>query len=329
MIGSCVFAAAVIFGAYYLSRSIEHPDAAQASAESGLLEAVATKDSDGDGLPDWQESLYGTDPHKTDSLGLGMTDGQAVAKGLIVPKAVTALPGISSAPVSYDANGLPPASAGGTLTAAFTQNFINLYLAARQANGGNDLTDAQIQSVAAQSIQSLGMLAAAAPDYKKVSDIRVDGSGGDAMRAYAVDAQNIIATNRSGTSKNEVSYLKDAVEKGDTAALSSLSAIAKSYRTTAVGFAQLSAPVELGGIHLRLINSLMRLSEVINDMSRVNDDPLATIIALEQYPNVVQSFWSAMDDVGKAYRNAGVTVSVKEPGGVFVNLASHLAAQKP
>jgi hypothetical protein len=40
-------------------------------------------DSDGDGIPDWQEILiYGTDPHNPDSSGDGIPDGVAVANGL-------------------------------------------------------------------------------------------------------------------------------------------------------------------------------------------------------------------------------------------------------
>jgi len=38
-------------------------------------------DSDNDGLPDWKEALYGTDPHNPDTDGDGTTDGDEVAQG--------------------------------------------------------------------------------------------------------------------------------------------------------------------------------------------------------------------------------------------------------
>ena len=40
-----------------------------------------SEDSDGDGLEDWQEDLYGTSKKLADSDGDGMTDGEEVAKG--------------------------------------------------------------------------------------------------------------------------------------------------------------------------------------------------------------------------------------------------------
>src|SRR3990167_5251431 len=88
VITAILFSAVLIVGAFVLARGIESPSSAQASEETALLHAIATKDSDSDGLPDWEEALYGTDPHNQDSFHLGMSDGEAVAKGLIVPKAI-------------------------------------------------------------------------------------------------------------------------------------------------------------------------------------------------------------------------------------------------
>ncbi|MDP3402478.1 MAG: thrombospondin type 3 repeat-containing protein, partial [bacterium] len=57
---------------------------AQSSEE--LLREYAAKDSDSDGLPDWQEALYGTDPFNPESFRVGILDGEAVAQGLIEPR---------------------------------------------------------------------------------------------------------------------------------------------------------------------------------------------------------------------------------------------------
>ena len=47
-------------------------------------------DSDNDGLPDWKEALYGTDPHKADTDGDGTNDGDEVAQDRDPLKANTA-----------------------------------------------------------------------------------------------------------------------------------------------------------------------------------------------------------------------------------------------
>src|SRR3989344_2462375 len=83
-----LFATVLIGGAFFMGRGTKVSNVAEASGESSLLAAVATQDSDHDGLPDWEEALYGTDPKNADSKDLGMTDGEAVAQGLIVPRAI-------------------------------------------------------------------------------------------------------------------------------------------------------------------------------------------------------------------------------------------------
>src|SRR3990167_6408014 len=116
----------LIVGAFLLARSVESPNSARASTESALLQAIAVRDSDGDGLPDWEEALYGTSPSITDSFNLGMTDGEAVARGLVVPKAIADIPVATSSPISYNAEGLPLTPAEGTLTAAFAKSFFTI-----------------------------------------------------------------------------------------------------------------------------------------------------------------------------------------------------------
>src|SRR3989338_7583286 len=99
----------LIVGAFLLARSVESPNSARASTESALLQAIAVKDSDGDGLIDSEDALYGTSPNITDTFSLGMTDGEAVTKGLIVPKAIADISLATSSIASMPTDGsLPP-----------------------------------------------------------------------------------------------------------------------------------------------------------------------------------------------------------------------------
>ena len=67
---------------------------------SALVSASSTtitdRDSDADGLPDWEEHLYGSDPLKFDTDGDGTPDGEEVREGRDPSKANTA--GASSPP---------------------------------------------------------------------------------------------------------------------------------------------------------------------------------------------------------------------------------------
>ncbi|MFA5942380.1 MAG: hypothetical protein WC798_01790 [Candidatus Paceibacterota bacterium] len=325
-----LFSAMLIVGAYLFARGIGSPSTAEASAESALLKAIATKDSDADGLPDWEEALYGSDPRTIDSFNLGMTDGEAVARGLVVPKAIANIKvATSTASGAFIADdSLPPAPAEGTITAAFAKNFFTLYLAAKQANGGADLSEAEITDISDRALSSLSSSVTATPDFKSTSDLKISGSGADALRAFAVSAEAILLKNTSSATTSEINYLRYAVEGDDAVALSHIISIAKAYRNSAAGLSVLSVPAELAADDLALINAMARVSEITTDFARVETDPMATMLALQQYPQAVLALGTAFINIGRIYATASITLPAGSPGASFANLMVDVANQQ-
>jgi hypothetical protein len=324
MVSALVFATALIASSYLFTRDITATPLAEASTESALLEAIAKKDTDGDGLTDWEEVLYGTNPKEIDTKGLGISDGEAVRKGLIIPKAISDAAVAPSVPGETDTDGLPPPPAEGTLTDAFVKSFMASYAAARQANDGEDLPQEELQAIAAESIASLSSLVVIAPDFKSQKDLRISGNGIDALMKFAQEAEAIVLQNTANAGKSEVLYLKDAIENDDASALEHIASISKAYRTVSASLAALTIPQELADEMLALINTSMRIGELSADFARVNDDPLATIVALEQYPQAVQQFAGAFVGLSQAYVNAGISLKKDEPGAAFVNAMQEL-----
>lgn len=325
-----LFSVALVTGAYLFARGFESPAVAQASTETALLQAIATKDSNGDGLPDWEKSLYGIpiDATTTDYFHLGMTDGEAVARGLIVPKAIADVPGATSSAASLNADGLPSAPADGTLTAQFAQSFFTLYLTAKQNAGGADLSDSDLQNISNQAISQLASSVKLAPDFKSASDLTVSGSGADALRAFAASAEAVLVKNTSDATSTDLAYLQAALQNGDTTAIPHIASIAKMYRGSAVGLAVLPVPKELAAADLALINTLMRLSEVDSDFTQVDTDPLTAILAIQQYAQVTQALGQAFVNVGNVYAAAGVVIPKGAPGASFANMISNVNAAK-
>lgn len=322
-------ALALVGGAYWFAHGVGSPSSAEASTQAALLQAIATKDSTGDGLPDWEKALYGIplDATTTDYFHLGMTDAEAVARGLIVPKAVANIPAPAESKAEgayYSQYGLTP-SPSGTLTDAFAKNFFTLYLAAKEANGGVDLSSDQANALANRAMDDFLKNIAPAPGFKTLRDLKVSGTGPDALRAYASAAEAVFTKNASDATKSEIQYLQDAVLHGDESALGHIASIAKSDRDTAVGIAALPVPAELASANLELVNALMRLGQINNDLSRVNTDSLATILALGQYDQATRDLAKAFNDVHDAYSAAGVELKAGAPGAAFVNLVEYLS----
>lgn len=317
---SVLFSVVLVTGSYLFTQNVIAPRVAEASAETELLQALATKDSDADGLPNWQESLYGTDPDVADTFKLGMTDGAAVSQGLIVPKAITDVRTPESSSGESSGDGLPPPPAEGTLTAQFAETFFVNFLAAREANGGADLSEAQMNDVANQTVAALTSSIKPAADFKSMKDLNITGSGAEAMLAFAASAEAVLLKNTNTATTSDINYLRSAIIDGNKSAYEHIASIAKSYRASAAGLAVLPIPKELAEDVLLLINTLMRMSQLDTDFTQAEADPLVAILALQQYQTVATVLGRAFVNIGNVYATAGIAIPTGAPGALFVNM---------
>jgi hypothetical protein len=330
VITATLFSAVLVFSAYVLARGIEFPATAEASDQSELLQAIAARDSDSDGLTDWEEVLYGTDAHKSDSRNLGTTDGDAVAKGLIVPRAVADVPVATSTavvnPINYAAEGLTPPTEG-TVTDAFAKNFFGLYVSAKQANGGIDLTPEQTDALVEQSMTQFIQNFTPTADFKKISDLQLTRTDPGALRTFAIAAEAVITKYKNAeATKSDLEYFQDLIMGEDATAGEHLVSLSKSYRNSAVALAQIPVPSELAPSYLVIINVIMRMSEIDADLSRVNTDSIAAMLALNQYSSTDLLVQQAFTELARVYASEGVVLASGTPGAAFVNVMSDVEA---
>lgn len=327
MLAAALFSATLVAGAYLLARGVPAPPSAEASTETALLAALATRDSSGDGLPDWEKALYGIplDATTTDYFRLGMTDGEAVARGLIVPKAIADVPTAAATGTPVALPGVPAPAGSGTLTDTFAKNFFTLYLAAKQANGGAALSRAQLSAVADNALNGLASSVMPAPDFKSAADLAVSGTGAAALESYAALAENVMRAQGANLPKSELEYLQDAVN-GDAGAVGNIEKLAKAYRDTAAGIAALPAPAELSAPVLALVNAMARIGEAASDFAREEADPVAAMLALKQYPGAVRALANAFQEIHNAYASEDAAPPEGAAGYFFVNVATGIYA---
>lgn len=324
-LSATALAVVLIGGSYLLARGVSTPPSAEASTESALLQAIASKDSDNDGLPDWEESLYGTNPDNPDSFNLGMTDGQAVAKGLIVPKAIANVP-LATSTASSIVPGAPAPAGSGTLTDEFAKSFFTLYLVAKQQNNGVALSQDQVSALADKAYTSLAANVTPAPDFKKASDLSTVLDSPDAYRTFAASAEAVFAAHTVHLPKSELIYLQDAVQNDDASAIGNIQKISGAYRDIATGLAALPVPSGLAGADLSLVNAMARISQAASDFAAVRTDPVATMFALETYPQTVIDFANGFQTIGQTYASQNISIPAGSPGAQFVGFYASLPA---
>ncbi len=287
-----LFSILLIAGAYGVATwgGVRLPSA-EASTQSELLQAIAQKDADQDDLPDWEESLYGTDPGVRDSRGLGMTDGEAVAKGLIVPQV--------AAPTTFEAT---DDSAPLTLTAVFSRQLFLSYISLKIEKNGAALTSAEMSELTKTTIARLKETNLTAL-VRSAAEVEITVSSEGALAAYAASAEAVFRAHEpDDAGKDELAHLKDAVA-GDAAAYERVRVRGQSYRNVAAGLMALPVPSTLVDEHIALVNALERLGTLVGEMAGLEVDPLGSMLALRFHEEAKSTVTAAHTRVIAATEN--------------------------
>lgn len=295
---------------------------AEAQTSEELLRQYAAKDSDTDGLPDWQEALYGTDPMNPESFRSGIKDGEAVAQGLVEPKVavrpedeptdIESIPGTVAAPAS--------------LTERFSQTLIKQYL---QNLGDEPPTSEEIVAFVETGVAELSAQSES-PAHFKASDVHVSGeTGTGALVSYAARLETAFAENTVSADRNELAYFADAL-KDDASALKKIGEISHAYEDIATAVMSLSVPTEARQAHLAIANALMHMSEISADMATMKTDPLRALMGIGLYEKYAQEVTAAFTNLHGVFAARQIVIPTGNPGYYTLKTAGDAAAsEKP
>lgn len=324
-ISAASFLALIMVGSAYLLSGPNFLTSRQANAESteALLKAYATKDSDGDGLPDWEEALYGTDPNKAISNPYGIPDGEAAREGKLTPKSLaTQLPSANQGTTtltSADFGGVP-APAPGSITDQFSKQFLQEFVQASNGQPMDQTTQDQLVSSLASEINQQ-VSSTLSSNY---SLVQVHTNASMTLSPYAAAVESALIQNDVPAAANPYDLMLTAFQSTDTKQVAQAEAtLAKISAATAAMATQLrsvSVPVSQANAHVRLVQSLDTLSRAMAIMSNYQKDPLATMGALSAYTTATQSYGQALNQIATSILANGEPAQ-KDPGYLIVTLA--------
>ena len=277
-----ILALVMVGGSYLLSGPTPWGRIVEAESAEELLKAYAAKDTDTDGLPDWQESLYGTNPNDPESFQAGMKDGEAVAQGLVTPKVA-----VRPADEPTDIDSIPgKAAAPSSITDRFAQAFLSQYLNNR---GERVPTVEEMNAFVEGGIADL-LAEGGSPARYGTSDVAASPDSSDeGLRAYVVAVERAFEANEIPGRKSELAHFSDAL-KGDTGALASIAAISREYAGIERDLMLVPVPAEFRQAHLAMANAFAHLSEASADLAAMDEDPVRALVGLslyKQYPDDV------------------------------------------
>lgn len=239
-----------------------------------VLGDLINKDTDLDGIPDWEEGLWGTDPKKKDTDGNGTPDNVEIDR--LKQEQLAETDGESRSNVS----GLSPDEGNLTETDKFSRELFATIAALNQSGNVDDATIDTLSSSLAEHIKN----SVQRKVYKPV-DIKVDKSDTKAsVKTYNTAIENLQKKYPLKTSVVEIlqRFLGDGAEV-DSSVLSELEPITEQIQKIVNELVKINTPQSLSIMHLDVINSLQRLSENLTDLQLYDTDAIVTFSAINQY----------------------------------------------
>jgi hypothetical protein len=234
---------------------------ARSSAEGASVN-LYEQDSDDDGVYDWEEALWGTDPQVADTNKDGVSDDKEIAAKKKEIQAKNDLEG--GADVGTDRP---------NQTESFARQLLSTASLAEQQGG---LTAESMENFS----KSLGTSIANAniPDQFTLTDIKlsaVDNAVYKAALAQAFSEYRTANISELGTFSRFAG--------GDSTALADLDRLVNIYAKLSKDILAMPAPYAVAGTHLVMANTTFKLSIVFQSMKSLADDPLVAVTGFKEY----------------------------------------------
>ncbi len=243
------------------------------------------KDSDGDGLKDWEETLWGTDPRVSDADKA--KEKPAAAK----PK--------SSAPL--------------TATDSLGRNLFTQFMNLKQVGLTND---AQSLERAAATLVESSLDANSGPKPYSASDIK--SSSAVQMRDYLNAVGGIIQNRTPKITKSEITIFREALVNKDKNLIKQLDPAATAYKLMASDLLSLTVPPTMTGLHARLVSNITTLGYVIDTFRQAFTDPTASIKGLALFQPTFDETITLFQEYGAIVTKERLVYRTDEGGYFFV-----------
>jgi len=281
-------------------------------AFSVLYNEENEKDSDGDGLKDWEEVLLNTNPYNKDSDGDGIEDNED--EDSRNSSAITVA-------VLQNSSDNSQASEELTRTDLFAQEFFAKYMTEKV------LGDGEINENAVDRIinSTLGVMTGEI-EYKKYnnSDLRVtNDSSTSAIRRYGSEMGLLMKELKGDSPQDPLTVFQEAVTGSDEAT-ETLTTFVKKYEVFITKSILVTVPVSASEIHLSVVNAMSKLSKTIEKLSVIKEDPVESMIGVDAYPSVAGEWVIAFIDAQEYFKTNNISYNKDEDGRLFAQLFSNI-----
>ena len=267
--------------------------------EKITLNNLLQKDSDGDGVMDWEEALWGTDPNKEKSFN-DISDADYIKQKRTDLKISN-----ESELTQNDRGGL-------TETDKFAQEFFASLSAMKQSGQIDQNTINNVSASLGQNIVDPSLI----DKYSEKDIILDENDGTDIQENYYTNAQNLFESYKEKGIGDELEIVSVIVgsENAQTSkdSIDKLTKIANAYQEFAQEMIKTSVPESLAQYHIQIINNANNTGISVRNMIKVVDDPIVGLSGLSQYQEY-------SDNLILSVENLKIILSTLSNNGIIID----------
>ncbi|PCI20482.1 hypothetical protein COB64_02065 [Candidatus Wolfebacteria bacterium] len=257
-----------------------------ASLEAVEFGDVIEADTDGDGLKDWEESLWGTDPFNPDTDNDGTLDGEEIeARRQELPSVQ------NGSEINGDLNE----------TETFAREFFTTVIALQQSGG---LTEESINDLSNSLSDSI--LSGDTPLSYALTDLTTVSSSSTNTSTYKEDLDTVRANYKNSNLGSELELLALAIQTGDKTVITQLQELGLAYVSFAKESKNISVPTAIQSTHLDLVNGALAIGASIEDMKQIFSNPVVGISGIARYRSSSDIFVSSAEKLNNYFAQNGI-----------------------
>lgn len=245
-----------------------------------ILGNLVNKDTDLDGVLDWEEGLWGTDPTKKDTNGDGTPDSVEIEKLKAEKRANEQTNGINQTPENL------------TETDKFARELFSTTAALNQSGSMDQAMIEKISNSLAEQINN-----STSKKVFLISDIKIKNDSKNKTFQDYINA--LSALERKYPLQGSVlDILAESMKDNsdiNSETLNKLDPIIKEIKNIIDEMLVINVPLELAILHLDTINKFQKLKENLSDIKLIDTDIILAIKAVNQHESSLEELQNSVN----------------------------------
>ena len=274
-IGGCLMVFMLIVWRAYQTNSFGNTPT-QANAVDAARTAVVEKDIDHDGLADWEEGLWNTDPKNPDTDGDGVPDGEEVREGRDPIVSGTSGRMLASNMSSTSLATAVPHNA----TEAVSRDLFGTFMLALRNNRQGDLSPKEQDTMVKDAISAAGPYVR--PKVHTMTDLHTVPTSATSLKQYQTQLDAVLKPlAKSGI--DESAALFKIAHGNTTDAMETMKHFAEISRTTLDTLLTVDIPTDIAPEFLTFVNSFETYYTIMQGFTVLYTDPVRATVSTSGY----------------------------------------------